>query len=52
MRGTPLEMIVDAFRMLSDAGVDGVLLTWPAFVDGMRRFQDEVLPLMVQEGLR
>jgi alkanesulfonate monooxygenase SsuD/methylene tetrahydromethanopterin reductase-like flavin-dependent oxidoreductase (luciferase family) len=46
------EQIVDDLRMLADAGVDGLLLTWPAFLDGMRRFQREVHPLLVEEGLR
>jgi FMNH2-dependent dimethyl sulfone monooxygenase len=46
------DMIVDDLKMLSDAGIDGVLLTWPAFIDGMAQFQREILPLLVQEGLR
>ena len=46
------EQIVDDLRMLVDAGCDGILLTWPAFIDGMQRFQREVLPLLVEEGLR
>ena len=45
-------MIVDDLKMLSDAGIDGVLLTWPAFIDGMAQFQREILPLLVNEGLR
>jgi FMNH2-dependent dimethyl sulfone monooxygenase len=46
------DMIVDDLKMLSDAGIDGVLLTWPAFIDGMAQFQREILPLLVNEGLR
>ena len=46
------ERIVADLGMLADAGVDGILLTWPAFIDGMTRFQREVYPLLVQEGLR
>ena len=46
------DMIVDDLRMLSEAGIDGVLLTWPAFIAGMRHFQQEILPLLEQEGLR
>lgn len=46
------EKIVDDLRMLAENGVDGILLTWPAFIDGMTRFQSEVHPLLVQEGLR
>jgi FMNH2-dependent dimethyl sulfone monooxygenase len=46
------EKIVDDLRMLAECGCDGILLTWPAFIDGMQRFQREVLPLLVEAGLR
>ncbi|MDB5394404.1 MAG: alkanesulfonate monooxygenase [Rhodospirillales bacterium] len=46
------DRIVDDMKMLAGAGIDGILLTWPAFIDGMQRFQQELLPLLVQEGLR
>jgi FMNH2-dependent dimethyl sulfone monooxygenase len=46
------EMIVDDLKMLADVGLDGLLLTWPAFIPGMRRFRDEVHPLLVEAGLR
>jgi len=46
------EKVVDDLRMLAENGVDGILLTWPAFIDGMARFRDEVHPLLVEEGLR
>jgi FMNH2-dependent dimethyl sulfone monooxygenase len=46
------ERIVDDLRMLCDAGVDGVLLTFPAFEDDMARFQAGVYPFLVEEGLR
>ena len=46
------EQIVDDLRMLANAGVDGILLTWPAFIDGMRRFEREVHPLLIEVGLR
>ena len=40
------EQVVDQLRMLAENGVDGILLTWPAFITGMERFQREVLPLL------
>jgi FMNH2-dependent dimethyl sulfone monooxygenase len=46
------DRIVDDLKMLADCGCDGILLTWPAFIDGMQRFQREVLPMLVEEGLR
>ena len=54
--GVPLigtkEQIVDGLQLFSEAGLDGVLLAWPAYIDGMRQFQRETYPLLVQSGLR
>lgn len=49
--GTP-ERIVSRLDMLSDSGVDGVVLTWVDFVDGLTRFIRDCLPLMEEAGLR
>ena len=49
--GTPSE-IVDDLRSLASAGVDGTLLSWPAYLSGMRRFHEEVYPMLAEEGLR
>ncbi|MBP0496069.1 LLM class flavin-dependent oxidoreductase [Pararoseomonas indoligenes] len=38
-------------EQLSDAGLDGVLLTWVDFADGLRRFE-EAMPLLEGRGLR
>lgn len=46
------ERIADRLGMLSHAGLDGVLLTWADFLDGARRFNRDVLPLLEQAGLR
>jgi dimethylsulfone monooxygenase len=46
------EQIVDGLRNLSRAGLDGVLLAWPRFEQGMREFRDVTYPLLVQAGLR
>lgn len=46
------ERIAERLNMLSDAGLDGVLLTWIDFVDGARRFNRDILPLLEQAGLR
>ena len=51
LQGTK-EQIVDELKMLVEAGVDGILLSWPNFLGGMTRFKDEVHPLLVQAGLR
>ncbi len=54
--GIPLvgtkEQIVDGLATLSRAGLDGVLLCWPRFEQGMREFRDVTYPLVRQAGLR
>lgn len=49
--GTP-ERVCEKLAMLSDAGLDGVLLTWFDFVEGAKAFNRDVLPLLEQAGLR
>jgi FMNH2-dependent dimethyl sulfone monooxygenase len=44
--------IADRLAAMSEAGLDGVLLTWVDFVDGIARFADGVLPLLERRGLR
>jgi alkanesulfonate monooxygenase SsuD/methylene tetrahydromethanopterin reductase-like flavin-dependent oxidoreductase (luciferase family) len=46
------EQIVDGLLSLSRAGVDGVLLAWPRYEQGMREFRDVTYPLVRQTGLR
>lgn len=46
------ERIAERLDMLSRAGLDGVLLTWVDFLDGVDRFNRGVLPLLEQAGLR
>jgi FMNH2-dependent dimethyl sulfone monooxygenase len=49
--GTP-ENITDRLERLSKSGVDGVLLIWVDFQNGIRQFNRHVLPLLEQSGLR
>jgi alkanesulfonate monooxygenase SsuD/methylene tetrahydromethanopterin reductase-like flavin-dependent oxidoreductase (luciferase family) len=46
------EQIVDGLATLSKIGLDGVLLSWPRYMDGMREFSDVTYPLLKQAGLR
>jgi alkanesulfonate monooxygenase SsuD/methylene tetrahydromethanopterin reductase-like flavin-dependent oxidoreductase (luciferase family) len=46
------EQIVDGLAKLSQAGIDGVILCWPRFEQGMREFRDVTYPLLKQAGLR
>lgn len=44
--------IAERLTQLSQAGLDGVLFTWVDFMDGMNRFNRDVLPILEQRGLR
>jgi alkanesulfonate monooxygenase SsuD/methylene tetrahydromethanopterin reductase-like flavin-dependent oxidoreductase (luciferase family) len=46
------EQVVDTLAALSKTGLDGILLSWPRYVQDMRRFQQETYPLLEQAGLR
>jgi alkanesulfonate monooxygenase SsuD/methylene tetrahydromethanopterin reductase-like flavin-dependent oxidoreductase (luciferase family) len=56
MGGYPLvgtaEQIADRLAALSQAGLDGVLLTWVDYADGLARFNADVLPRLEHAGLR
>ncbi|MBB6125239.1 alkanesulfonate monooxygenase SsuD/methylene tetrahydromethanopterin reductase-like flavin-dependent oxidoreductase (luciferase family) [Sphingobium subterraneum] len=44
--------ICERFDLLADCGIDGVLLTWVDYIDGLNRFVADVLPQMEAAGLR
>jgi dimethylsulfone monooxygenase len=46
------ESIVDQCRALSRAGIDGILLCWIDFMDGLDRWIGDVMPMLIQAGLR
>jgi alkanesulfonate monooxygenase SsuD/methylene tetrahydromethanopterin reductase-like flavin-dependent oxidoreductase (luciferase family) len=46
------EQVVDGLSFLQRAGFDGIVLTWPRYVEGIKEFQTETLPLVKQAGLR
>jgi alkanesulfonate monooxygenase SsuD/methylene tetrahydromethanopterin reductase-like flavin-dependent oxidoreductase (luciferase family) len=46
------ERIVDKCRRLSQSGVDGILLCWIDYVDGLTRWIRDVMPMLEQAGLR
>jgi alkanesulfonate monooxygenase SsuD/methylene tetrahydromethanopterin reductase-like flavin-dependent oxidoreductase (luciferase family) len=46
------EQIVEGLQTIAKTGVNGTLLSWPRYAEGMRRFQAETLPLAIQAGLR
>ncbi len=44
--------VADQILKLSQAGLDGILLTWVDFQNGIRRFNRDVIPLLKEAGLR
>jgi alkanesulfonate monooxygenase SsuD/methylene tetrahydromethanopterin reductase-like flavin-dependent oxidoreductase (luciferase family) len=46
------QYIAEELEAISRAGVDGVIMTWVDYVDGVRRLVRDVLPLLEQAGLR
>jgi alkanesulfonate monooxygenase SsuD/methylene tetrahydromethanopterin reductase-like flavin-dependent oxidoreductase (luciferase family) len=46
------EQVVDGLKQLSQVGYDGLLLSFPRYIEGMRTFRDVTYPLLVQAGLR
>jgi alkanesulfonate monooxygenase SsuD/methylene tetrahydromethanopterin reductase-like flavin-dependent oxidoreductase (luciferase family) len=49
--GSP-SRIADEIGKLASVGLDGALLSWPRYEEGLTRFIGEVLPLVEQQGLR
>ena len=49
--GTP-EQVVDGLQTLADINVDGCLISWVNYKDELRQWIDDVMPLMVEAGLR
>ena len=46
------EQIVDELGKLSEIGVDGCLISWVDYKNELKQWNADVLPLMVQAGLR
>ena len=46
------EQIVDELGKLADIGVDGCLISWVRYKEELAQWNEAVLPLMVQAGLR
>ena len=46
------EQIVDGLARIASWGLDGLLLAFPRYEEGMREFRDVTYPLVKQAGLR
>jgi alkanesulfonate monooxygenase SsuD/methylene tetrahydromethanopterin reductase-like flavin-dependent oxidoreductase (luciferase family) len=51
LTGTP-EQVVAGMREMADAGLDGMALTWNDYDEGLRQYEEALLPLLVEAGLR
>jgi dimethylsulfone monooxygenase len=49
--GTP-KMVAERMEMMSEAGMDGVCLSWLDYNSGIKQFNAEVMPLLEKSGLR
>jgi FMNH2-dependent dimethyl sulfone monooxygenase len=49
--GTP-EQIVSSMLELTEAGLDGLALSWVNYDEGLQQMENDILPLMVKAGLR
>jgi hypothetical protein len=39
-------------RRVSDAGIDGLAISWVDYDQGVAQYRDKLLPRMIQAGLR
>jgi dimethylsulfone monooxygenase len=46
------EQIVQMMVALHESGADGIALSWPDFDEGLTQMEQELLPLLVEAGLR
>jgi FMNH2-dependent dimethyl sulfone monooxygenase len=49
--GSP-EQVVEQLKEFSDAGLDGCGIVWIDFLEGIRQYEEKLLPLMRDAGLR
>ena len=46
------DAIVDRVVAIAALGIDGILLNWVDYLDGLRRWQKDIMPRLEQAGLR
>jgi FMNH2-dependent dimethyl sulfone monooxygenase len=49
--GTP-DQVVERILDLHKSGIDGMALSWPDYDEGMRQLEDELLPRLIEAGVR
>lgn len=51
LTGTP-EQIASAIAEMADAGLEGMAITFNDYDDGLERYERQILPLLIEKGLR
>jgi len=46
------DQVIDGMQAFVDAGIDGITLSWVDYEKGLDHFEEELLPRMIQAGLR
>jgi alkanesulfonate monooxygenase SsuD/methylene tetrahydromethanopterin reductase-like flavin-dependent oxidoreductase (luciferase family) len=46
------DQVVDGMKEFSDAGLDGITISWVDYEAGLAQFESEILPRMIEAGLR
>jgi len=44
--GSPASIAEQIMLLRDESGIEGMLFSWPDFVSGVRRFGEEVMPLI------
>jgi len=46
------EQVVEGMQVMAAAGLDGLTLCWVNYDEGIKQYQQEIRPLLIQSGLR
>ena len=49
--GTP-EQVVEGMQSFSDAGLDGITISWVDYLGGIAQYEEVLRPLLIDAGLR
>jgi len=50
--GSPETIVETLEDLITDGGLDGLLFTFPDFIDGINEFSEKVIPLLKEKGYR
>ncbi len=46
------EQIIERMKFVSNAGIDGLAISWPDYEFGVKQYSEKLLPMMIEAGLR